>query len=57
MNCPNLLKEKINYKDIIEPTNDCYKRLYKLSKDFYSCYANNLSNRQMTLNSCLSYNR
>lgn len=50
MNCPNLLKEKINYKDIIEPSNDCYKRLYKLSKEFYSCYENNLSDRQMTLN-------
>ena len=50
LNCPNLLKEKINYKDIIEPTNDCYKRLYQLSKDFYSCYENNLTYGQMTLN-------
>ena len=50
MNCPNLLNQKINYKDIIEPKNDCYKRLYQLSKDLYSCYIHNLSYSQMTLN-------
>ena len=54
INCPNLLEQNINLEHIIEPSNECFKRLYKLARLFYSCYIKNVTNSKMTLNILLN---
>ena len=54
INCPYLSDQKFKSKEISEPSNDCFKLLFKLSKLFYDCYGKNLSNSRMTLNILLN---
>jgi len=54
INCPSLNEQKLLFKEINEPSNDCFKKLFKLAKLFYSCFDKNLSNSRMTLNILLN---
>ena len=37
INCVDILKLNIKSEDIIEPSNNCFKRLNNLAKIFHSC--------------------
>ena len=54
INCLNLFEQNINLENIIEPSNECFKRLYKLARLFHSCYIENVTNSKMTLNILLN---
>ena len=56
INCPYLKNQKFIFKQMNEPSNDCLKKLFKLSKLFYDCYNINASKNQMTLNVLLNTN-
>ena len=49
INSIDMLELNIKNKDIIEPSNDCFKRLYNLSKIFHSCYQTSIKNSKMTI--------
>ena len=54
INCVDILKLYIKSEDIIEPTNDCFKRLYNLAKIFHSCYDTSIKNYKMTIDILLN---
>lgn len=54
INCINILALNIKSEDIIEPSNNCFKRLYKLAKIFHSCYQKSIDNSKMTKNILLN---
>ena len=56
INCPELKYQKLISKEINEPSNDCFKKLFILAKLFYECYNINASKDQMTLNILLNTN-
>ena len=51
---PKFIGVKYYLENIIEPSNECFKRLYKLERLFYSCYIKNVINSKMTLNILLN---
>ena len=56
INCPSLFNNKFIFKNIKEPSSDCFKKLFNLAKIFYSCYNKNVSCDLMTLNILLNAN-
>ena len=50
INCINIMALNVKREDIIELSNDCFKRLYKLAKIFHSCYQKSIDNSKMTKN-------
>ena len=54
INCINIMALNVKREDIIEPSNDCFKRLYKLAKIFHSCYQKSIDNSKMTKNILLN---
>lgn len=56
INCPALLGKELKMKDIKEPSDECFKKLFILAKIFYFCYNKNYSLGKMTLNILLNTN-
>ena len=56
INCPALLDKKFKFKNISEPSEECFKKLFMLAKIFYSCYDKYNSLGKMTINILLNTN-
>ena len=54
INCLNILAPNMKDSNTIEPSNDCFKRLYHLAQIFHSCYNKSFSNSIMTMNILLN---
>lgn len=54
INCINILEPNIKGEDIIEPSDVCFKKLYKIAKIFQSCYDKSIKNSKMSMNILLN---
>lgn len=56
INCPSLFDNKFIFKDIKNPSENFFQKLYQIAKIFYACYDKNVSSGKMTLNILLNMN-